>query len=249
MKKSIIICLIIISLFINKSYGANSEGLEFTQKIYKLSQDTQVTIYMIQINPDLYDLSIYYGNKKGITIEDLKKDKKIEAAINCGFFKANFSPVGLLISHGKTINQIDKSWDHTGVFYMTGNNSDPYGICTKDMFYDTDVTEAVQSYPLLIWEGQPYVKNDRIDKAVRSAIALDGRGHIFLIITDEEISLYDFSRALCTLDYHFTRALNLDGGTSTQIYIKNKLAFCPSHGLFQDNSVSNMMIVKRKDKK
>jgi len=246
MKKLIIICLIVISLFTNKSYGATNGGLELIQKIYKPGKDTQVKIYIIKINPQLYDLSIHYGNKKGLTIDDIKKNKNIEAAINCGFFKSDFSPVGLLISNGKTINSLDKYWDHTGIFYITDNSSEPYGICTKDTFFDTDVTQAVQSYPILVWDSRAYVKNDRIDKAVRSALALDGKGHIFLLATEEEITLYDFSRALSGMDYNLTRAVNLDGGTSTQLYLKNKISICPTKGLFQDNNVSNMLIVKRK---
>lgn len=241
----VIILLIIIILVSSISLG-KEENLTLTKINHKKEDGTKVKIYLVKINPEIFNLEIYYGNNEGITIEDIKKGKDVEGAINCGFFQDPFLPVGLLISGGKTINPLDTYWEHTGVFYITTDPSDPLGICTKDVFYDTDVTEAVQSFPLLVWDGEPYVKYRDEDEAARSAVALDGEGKIILIATEEGITLYEFSRVLSNPEWNLKRALNLDGGSSTQMYLKGKLSLYGSSGLFRDNRVSNFLLIKRK---
>lgn len=246
-KSITILLLITLSILSYQTIKAGEEeNLSLIKTSYEKEDGTKINFYIIKINPSEYKIEIYYGNNKGIKIDDIKKDSEILAAINCGFFQEPFLPVGLLISKGEKINDLDSYWEHTGVFYITTDQVDPYGICTKDAFYDTDVTEGVQSFPLLVWYGKPYVRYNDSEIAARSAIATDDRGNILLIATDTGITLYEFSRALCKMDWNCRKALNLDGGSSTQMYFKGKLSFYPATGFFQDNRVSNFLTVKKK---
>ena len=243
-KKTIFPIILILFIFICRGISV-AEDISLTKEVYKKSDGKELVIHLVKINPDKSQIYIYYGNNEGLTIEDLiEKEEGIEAAINCGFFQDPFLPVGLLISGEKKITPLDSYWDHTGIFYITKDPYDPYGICTKDIFYDTDVMEAVQSFPILVWNSEPYVQYKDTKNAARSAIGIDEEGNIVLIATNYGITLYEFSRLLSRWNYK--RALNLDGGSSTQLYFKDRLIFYGSTGIFKDNRVSNFLVVKKK---
>jgi len=226
--------------------------LSFVKTEYKKSNGGKIAIYMVKIVPEFFDIKIHYGNNQGLTIDDIKKNKNIEVAVNGGFFEGNGSyfPIGLLFARGKKINPLSSDWDHSGVFYITSVAEDSYGICNKNSFYDSDVTEAIQSYPILVWGGKPYVLNKDDEETSRSAIALDSDGNIMIIATETGmsggISLYEFSRALLRLNFDCRKALNLDGGSSTQLYVKGRLSLYSNYGFIGEDKVSNFLIVKKK---
>ncbi len=223
--------------------------LSFMEKEYIKLDGSKFLLYIAKINPAQYKVHMYYG--KGITIEDIKKSQKTVAAINGGFFAPgeDFHPIGLLISRGKKINPLTDYWDNSGIFYITTDPKDPYGICKKECFYDTDVTEALQSFPILIWNKKPYKEYKDREEASRSAIGLDSKGNILLIATESTISggltLNEFARAISTAEWDCERALNLDGGSSTQMYIKGKLSLHSTAGLIGHDRVSNFIVVQR----
>jgi exopolysaccharide biosynthesis protein len=226
--------------------------LSFIKTEYKKNDGTNIIIYMVKIVPEFFDIKIHYGNNQGLTIDDIKKNTNIEVAVNGGFFEGNGSylPIGLLLARGKKINPISSDWTHSGIFYITSVPGDLYGICNKDVFYDTDVTEAIQSYPILVWNGKPYVLNKDGEESSRSALAIDSDGNILIIATEPRlsggISLYEFSRALCKLNFDCRKALNLDGGSSTQLYVKGRLSLYSNYGFIGEDKVSNFLIVKKK---
>jgi exopolysaccharide biosynthesis protein len=226
------------------------EKLPLVKKEFKKSTGAKFLIYMVKINPLKYKISLYHN--KGITVEDIKKDRKVIAAINGGFFAPgeNFSPIGLLMSKGKKINPLTDYWDYSGVFYITSAQSDPYGICKKESFYDTDVTEAIQSFPILVWNGSVYKEYKDREEASRSAIAIDKDGNILLIATESTISggltLNEFAFAINSMNWNCQKALNLDGGSSTQMYVKDLLTLHSTAGIIGQDKVSNFIVFSEK---
>lgn len=213
---------------------------------------SEIIIHMAKIDPHLYNMEIYYGNKSGLTIDNFKKDDKIRAAINGGFFSPgdDYFPIGLLINKGKKLNTGTDLWSNSGIFYITTDPFDPYGICTGEDFYETDVKEALQSFPLLLWNGKPCEKYEDKEEASRSAIGTDMKGNILLIATESRITggltINEFSEALSLTDWNIHKALNLDGGSSTQFYVKNLLSIKSKAGFLGEDKVSNFIVVREK---
>ncbi len=234
----------------NFSKSHLSGTIPVVKKEFKKSTGVGFLIYMVKINPVKYNIHLYHN--KGITVDDVKKDRKVVAAINGGFFAPgeDFSPIGLFMSKGKKINPLTDYWDYSGVFYLTSDESDPYGICTKESFYDTDVTEALQSFPILIWNGHVYKEYKDREEASRSAIGLDRDGNILLIATESTISggltLNEFAGAIYSMNWNCEKALNLDGGSSTQLYVKDLLTLHSAAGIIGQDRVSNFIVFSEK---
>ena len=219
---------------------------------YKKSDGSKISIYTLKVDPLKYDISVLYGNRTGLTIGDIKKDENIFAAINGGFFAPgqDFHPIGLLTAEGKKINPNTDYWSYSGVFYITEDPFDPYGICTNESYYDTNVTEAVQSFPILVWNGNPYAEYKDKEEASRSAIGIDEEGNILLIATESRIkgglTLEEFSIAISSMEIKCRKALNLDGGSSTQMYVKEELSLYSKGAIIGEDKVSNFLVIKEK---
>jgi hypothetical protein len=84
-------------------------------------------------------------------------------------------------------------------------------------------TQGVQSYPLLLdYKGRIRVW-DSPKTAQRTVIAIDRNSHILIFNTHEAyFTLYDFAHFLKASTLEIDSALNLDGGTEAQLYIKTK---------------------------
>ncbi len=237
---------------IKKNFSSShlSGTIPLVKKEFKKSTGVGFLIYMAKINPLKYKIHLYHN--RGITVEDIKKDRTVSAAINGGFFAPgeDFAPIGLFMSKGKKINPLTDYWDYSGIFYVTSDTRDPYGICTKESFYDTDVTDALQSFPILIWDGHVYKEYKDREEASRSAIGLDGDGNILLIATESTISggltLNEFARAICSMNWNCDKALNLDGGSSTQMYVKNLFTLHSAAGIIGQDRVSNFIVFSAK---
>jgi uncharacterized protein YigE (DUF2233 family) len=82
-------------------------------------------------------------------------------------------------------------------------------------------TQGVQSYPLLVdYKGLVRVR-DSGKTAQRTVIAIDRHGYILIMNTNAGyFTLYDFAHFLKASSLEIDSALNLDGGTEAQLYIK-----------------------------
>ncbi len=143
------------------------------------------------------------------------------AAINAGFFNdpALLTPVGLVIAGGQRVHaqHQDDGW---GLFLYHRRRAE---ILPGTARVPAGVTEAVECKPRLVSNGSiPTFKPQLATR--RSAVALDGHGHLFFAATDGDLSLEAW--AACLRDGLGCRdALNLDGGPSTQLAIHGKVNY------------------------
>ncbi len=79
----------------------------------------------------------------------------------------------------------------------------------------------MQSFPMLVFPGGASAEiNDNGARARRSAIAMDRDGHLLLIVSPtSEFTLRDLAGWLSHSDLAIDRALNLDGGSSTGLFV------------------------------
>lgn len=146
---------------------------------------------------------------------------RLGAAINAGFFAddASRSPVGLVIAGGNRVHaqHNDDGWGlllyrRRQVEVLPGNARLPAGV-----------REAVECKPRLVIAGAiPTFKPQAATR--RSAVALDGHGHLFFAATDDALTLDAW--AACLRDgLGCGDALNMDGGPSTQLAIRGKVNY------------------------
>ena len=82
------------------------------------------------------------------------------------------------------------------------------------------VEQAVQGYPMLIYEGQIAVNTANDEYARRTLVAEDTNGNILFAVTSSgAMRLTDLAEYLYDSDLDIVHAFNLDGGVSTSMYV------------------------------
>jgi uncharacterized protein YigE (DUF2233 family) len=93
-----------------------------------------------------------------------------------------------------------------------------------DQPYDTgeQLVQAMQSFPMLVFAGGlPAPIEEDGQRARRTAVAFDRAGQVLLIVSPTSgFTLRGFADWLSRSDLDIDRALNLDGGSSTSLFLK-----------------------------
>jgi uncharacterized protein YigE (DUF2233 family) len=146
------------------------------------------------------------------------------AAINANYFDEKGRPLAYLKTAEKEINRtVSKHGLYTGIFGR--RESQPF-VTHRDGFQTVDASEALQSGPLLLHKNAPVDVLSGLGRyARRSVIGTDKEGRVIIGVTDTVVGGLSFAE----LQELFSNAkwrletpdlLNLDGGGSSQLYVK-----------------------------
>lgn len=194
------------------------QGLEYA--VIRLNPGA---IHAFRVDPKHHRFGIVTAKamgRSGATVKAMAKRSKAIMAINGGFFTPELESLGLLISDGRKINPLkNTSW--WSVFYIRGTT--PYITHTNSFREDPSISMAVQSGPRLLVGGS--VPKLKPSFAERSAICVTGKRKVVLIATEDLViqpgDLADYlKKGEMEEGFGCRTALNLDGGSSTQIYAR-----------------------------
>lgn len=175
--------------------------------------------------------------KQYASVDYLAEQSKALVAINGGFFAENYSPLGLRIRNSKQSSPI-KSISWWGVFYTKGSRaevSSMYGFRRT-----SNIDFAVQSGPRLLVNGR--IPPLRAGRAERSAMCVSKRGEVIIFVTEHSpLSTTELAQVIRKAPYNCLNALNLDGGSSSQLFASLPDFQLHVHGFA---SVSDAVIVK-----
>lgn len=159
-------------------------------------------------------------------------------SINGGFFDHQFNPLGLRINDKKLENPLKRiSW--WGIFYVKNNNA--YISSMNRFHHDDDIDFAMQSGPrLLIKKKIPSLKPGLAD---RSALGITADGKVIILVsTNAAMSTNKLAHLLKAPPLSCTDAINLDGGSSSQLYAHIGSFLLNVHSF---SNVSDAIIVKK----
>jgi len=192
------------------------EQLEEEIKLSKIKyNDTNYNVIKIPknrlINEDL-EIKIAHSVGERKSLESLSSGAI--AAINGNFYDENDKPIGYLkdskVINGEHINRKNKG------FFVVNKGLPDIIRTLGDYHYDV----ILESYPLLVYDyGAMRRINNESD--FRSAVAIDKSHNLYLVTTENgtlsagRITYKEFQDFLISQNYK--TALNLDGGTSTQM--------------------------------
>ena len=200
-----------------------SKGLEYK----KISVNTMVgsertaspgAIHLFKIDTTQYKLDVITAKRFNMLNSNAKTFAQKAAAliaINGGFFSPEFESLGLLVQKNKEINKIKwVGWWH--IFQM--RYMKPQIITKQEYTLIPDIEMAIEAGPRLLIDGQIVAKL-KPSVAERSALGITADGKVIIAATDAlPLSLNEFAGYLKAAGCY--DALNLDGGSSTQIYAK-----------------------------
>lgn len=147
-------------------------------------------------------------------------DQQTLLVVNGGFFTEDYHSTALVISDGRAS---ETSYEGFGGMLAVAPSGEVTIQPLRDQPYDPSapLDQAMQSFPMLVFPGgtAAYIDDDNA-RARRTAIALDRAGRLLIIVCpSSDFTLNGLAEWLASSDLEIDRALNLDGGPSTGMYV------------------------------
>jgi exopolysaccharide biosynthesis protein len=184
------------------------------------SNDAQVI--GVQFSASQYEFRVV-PNLDGIysSVREVVEQRKAVAGVNGGYFKPNFVPVGLRVSRGETSHPLEHSKLLSGALVV--RNGSPELRRIAEFAGTRGVQEAIQSGPFLVETSRPVSGLNNTREAARSFVFTTANADWGIGIC-RSVTLGQLAQILVAPDLlphaRITRALNLDGGSSTSFYLK-----------------------------
>ena len=174
------------------------------------------------------------------------KSKNALLAINAGFFTPEGTPLGLVVSGGKTSGGWNSA-SSLGNGIFRESNGGALSITRRSSRSSVSSShELIQAGPLLLENGKPITGLDSGKSALRSIILTDGNSRWWIGKTSS-CTLAALGKALSSsspASWRIDDALNLDGGRSTDLYISSRILGGPiNRRSFLNRPVRNFLIV------
>jgi uncharacterized protein YigE (DUF2233 family) len=196
-----------------------SPGLEYS-KVNALP-GLRKNLHAFRIDLKYYRLELAFTNPQNFqSLIGLMKQNDAIIGVNGGFFSPDLKPLGLRITQGRLKSPL-KYTPWWGIFFTEGSNA--YVVSQKQFKADKNIDFAVQSGPRLIVNGQ--IPSLKPGVANRTALGIDKTGKVILLVTDSyPVTTQELANIMKNSadqgGLGCVNALNLDGGSSTQLYAK-----------------------------
>jgi uncharacterized protein YigE (DUF2233 family) len=222
------------------------QGLTFTQVEVLQGGEVVSDLAVVKIDPASNAFRVFHGKPRAITA--WQEALQAPIVFNGSYYKNDGNPCGLVITDGKAIGPTHNR-QMRGMFVAEPKGMSPdLPRATILDLRTTPVdpkklpwTQGVQSFPLLLdYKGKIRIK-DSEKRAHRTVIATDRNGNILVFNTSNRFfTLFGFAEFLKHSGFNIDSALNLDGGTEAQLYIKTKdfTYFSPPSW---ENSIGNLI--------
>ncbi|KTD50081.1 hypothetical protein Lqui_1406 [Legionella quinlivanii] len=236
----------LLALLLNYALASNNwhkltSGVEY-QELKESYLTPWAHVYAFKINLKYNQLSLVFAKDMAVkyaSADEYAQHSNALITINGGFFDQDFKPLGLRIKNRQLKSPLKQiSW--WGIFYI--RNDKPYITNVRQFKRDSQIEFAVQSGPRLLINGQiPPLKPGR---AERSALGITRDGEVIILVTDNAaLSTIELAQIMRAPPLNCLNALNLDGGSSSQLHAQIDAFRLNVHGF---SNVSDAVIVKKK---
>jgi uncharacterized protein YigE (DUF2233 family) len=205
-----------------KTWYPAAAGVAVRYEDWQVAGGHEDTVTIVRLDLKRVHLSIGYQPDQPLTMNVWMKQTGALAMMNGGYFDARNHPTGLLVSNGQVSGA---SYDGFGGMLSVDTQGNVTLRSLRVQPYDTNeqIQQATQSSPMLMINGQRTQFTVNKDVQRRSVVATDKQGHLLLIASPgAEFSLDNMADLLAKSDLSIQNALNLDGGSSTGLYVNGK---------------------------
>jgi uncharacterized protein YigE (DUF2233 family) len=148
------------------------------------------------------------------------------AAVNGGYFHPDRTPLGLVVRQGVEIHPLERAKLLSGLVIVAGGNIALRR--TSEFKASPAIREALQAGPFLVDGGKPVPGLDNTRSAARTVVFIESTGRCGFLIC-KSLTLAETAELLATPSLFaagkVVRALNLDGGSSTALWVRSEPVF------------------------
>jgi uncharacterized protein YigE (DUF2233 family) len=181
-----------------------------------------VPIVVVRLDPAAISIHVLYDPAQPRPLRAWASVAQTTLVFNGGFFTEDFQTTALLISAGQVSGT---SYEGFGGMLSVDQAGQIALRPLRDTTYDPSepLVEAIQSFPMLVMPGgEEALFEDNGQRARRTAVALDRSGRLLVIAAPTSVlTLHDLANWLRSGDLEIDRALNLDGGPSTGLFLNS----------------------------
>ncbi len=195
-------------------------GVEVRYEDWKNSDGDDDTVTIVRFDLHKIKLSVGYQPGQPLSMNDWTQLEHPLAIINGGYFDQQFHATALVVSNGKVSGQSYTGFggmlsvDTRGSISLRSLRQQPYNPNSEQL------VQATQSSPVLMSGGKRTQFNADASQTRRSIVAMDKQGRLLFIVSPNQIfSLDELADQLVSSDLSIEIALNLDGGSSTGLYV------------------------------
>ncbi|HNP73761.1 MAG TPA: phosphodiester glycosidase family protein [Kouleothrix sp.] len=178
-------------------------------------------LVVVRLDPARVRLRVAYAPENPRGLGRWFAETRPLAVINGGFFTKEYRATALLISDGAPSGE---SYEGFGGMLAVAPDGGVSIRPLRDQPYDASepLDQAMQSFPMLVFPGgTPAEIEDNGERSRRSVLAIDRDGRLLLIVgPGSGFTLPGLAQWLAQSDLAIDRALNLDGGSSTGLYLR-----------------------------
>ena len=184
------------------------------------NEDDQARIWLVRFDPGQHRLAVIASDGNAAPdVESIVRESGALAAVNGGYFQSNFEPVGLLIADSKLMHPAAKAKLLTGTLYVRDNH--PFITRSGTQTKLTGITAAIQCGPLLV-DNRHAVSGLNDEKVAPRTFVLQFANGKWGFGICRSVTLAQMAEILAAPGFQpdstVEKALNLDGGSSTQLY-------------------------------
>jgi uncharacterized protein YigE (DUF2233 family) len=183
--------------------------------------DVTTPIYAVRLDPALVRLRVRYTPDTPQPLRAWVEADRPLVAVNGGFFTASNRATALIVSDGAAHGT---SYVGFGGMLAASPDGRIWIQALRDEPYDPVVPldQAIQSFPMLVYPGGTAAEiSDNGQRARRTAVAMDRAGRMLIIVCPTSaFSLQALATWLASSDLEIDRALNLDGGSSSGLFVQ-----------------------------
>lgn len=209
-------------------WQAMGRGLAFTQVDVLKDGVVVEGLAVVKIDPASNAFRVFHGAPRAITA--WQEELQAPVVFNGSYYKRDGRPCGLVIADGKPIGPAGNR-QMRGMFVAEpkGMSPDLPRATILDLLTTAidpqklPWTQGVQSFPLLLDSKGKIRVRDSEKRSHRTVIAMDRNGNILVFNTSNRFfTLFGMAEFLKASKFDIDSALNLDGGTEAQLFIKTK---------------------------
>jgi uncharacterized protein YigE (DUF2233 family) len=209
----------------DSGWVAIGPGIEWRRLLADIpNHNRQAPVHIVRLDQQAVQFRVGYTPAAPQPFAEWCDAEGVVAAINGGFFEADYQTTALVISDGVAYGSSYQGQGGMFAVDVWGNVSLRYLLDTP---YDPSepLQQAIQGWPMLARPGGERLAFSETSgqRARRSVIAMDRSGNVLLLaFPGSDFLLDELAAWLLASDLDIDSALNLDGGSSTGLCVRTE---------------------------